>query len=86
VKLRAQRARRIDNDVMVRFYPNSVQPPHYYDPVVKGGFNLADRVQVKIDEGITYMNTWMHALGAQVSVGRGGVERVSLILQELVGV
>ena len=86
VKLRAARARRVDNDVLIRFYPNSVQPPHYLDPLTNGGFNLADRVRVKIDEGIILMDTWMHVLGTQVNVGRGGVERVSMILQELVGV
>lgn len=88
VKLRANRARRVDNDVMLRFYPNSIIPPHYNsDPFAnQEGFNLSDRVRVQIDEGATYINTWMNALGVQVSVGRGGVERVSIILQETVGV
>jgi hypothetical protein len=87
VKLRANRARRVDNDVMVQFYPNSITPPHHHPG---GGnqdtFSLTDRVRVKIDEGVTNMDTWMHAIGTQVSVGRGGVERTSLILQELVGI
>jgi hypothetical protein len=84
-KLRAARARRVDNDVMLRFYPNSITPPHYKDPLAEG-FSLADRVRVKINEGITNIDTWMHVLGVQTNVGRGGVERTSMILQELVGV
>lgn len=85
VKLRGARANRVDNDLMLRFYPNSVHPPRHRfgDPE---DWRLADRVRVKIDEGVTSINAWFHAIGAQVTVGRGGVERMSLVLQELVGV
>lgn len=85
-KLRGGRARRVDNDVMLRFYPNSIQPPHYSDPVQNSPFDLADRVRVKLSEGVVDIDTWMHVLGVQVNVGRGGVERTSMILQEVVGI
>lgn len=79
---RLARARRIDNDLAVRLMPNSLAPPTY----INAGWNLTDRIKVRIDHGVTNIDGWFHTIGYQTTVGRSGVENVNVLLQELVGV
>lgn len=79
---RLSRARRVDNDVSLSLYPNSLAPPWN----ASSGYRLNDTVRVKIDRGLVFIDAYLYIVGTQTVVGRGGVERVRLNLQELVGV
>ena len=82
VSHRLARATRIDNDLALRFYPNSVTPPF----TGSGVWRLTDRARVKINHGTTLIDGYFHTVGAQTTVTRGGIERVQVMFQELVGV
>ena len=81
-KHRLARANRIDNDIALQFYPNSVQPPHK----LSGQWNLTDRCRVIIDHGTSNFNGWLHAVGQQTVISRAGAERVQVMFQETVGI
>lgn len=77
LKLRLGRARRDIVDLNVDFYPNKIVPPRGTD----AQFSIGDRINVKIQRGLTNINTRQLVTGVQVLFMRGS-ERVRAIVQE----
>lgn len=74
-KLRLRRARRTESHLRVRLHRNSVVP------FPAGDFNLMDTVPVKIDHGLTSIDTNLLVVGQEVIV-EDGEELVMPILQD----
>ena len=82
-RITAQRralAEREDIALGLSLYPNSVVPPG----ATGAGFNLADRVKVKIDDGLTDIDGYFRVVGAQVLYLRGN-EYLRVRVQERPG-
>lgn len=67
-------------DLMLQFHPGSLLPPR----ATGAGYVLGDRVDVKVDRGITQVDSKYLIRGAQTLVIRGS-ERVNILLDERSG-
>jgi len=75
--LRLSKAVRNDTDLMLRLYPDSLDPA----PASSAGYRMGDRVYVKIDRGLTNYDGYLRVIGTQALSSRGS-ENVRLMLQE----
>ena len=81
IALRAARALRSDVDVSLYMMPDALRPWR----ATASGYNLGDRVRVRIDKGVTQIDKLMMVVGEQVFATRGH-EVVIPIVQEKGGV
>ena len=79
-KLRSARALRADADLGLSMLPNTIAPTG----ATGAGWALGDRVNVKIDRGITQIDKLMLVVGQQV-IARRGSERVRPLVQDRSG-
>lgn len=79
-KLRLAKANKNHIRMGLDFYPGGAVPPGMsYSP-----WRLADRVRIRIDRGITYVDEMMIIVGTQV-LFQHGEERVIIIVESLIG-
>ena len=74
---RTARSLRVDTDLSLKFYPNTVSPPGATDCI----WRLSDSIPVKVVKGITNINKSMLVTGVQV-LWVDGDERVNVLLQD----
>lgn len=80
-KLRLARSIRDDIDISVRLFMDKLLPPG----VSGAGYNLGDRILVKINHGATQFNSYQAVYGFQCVVLMGGNEYLRLMLAQRSG-